>query len=62
MTLRNEGNAQDRLLPARSPPRAADVQLHDVRREGSVSRMRLMSDTLVVPSGATMTMSPVACT
>jgi periplasmic copper chaperone A len=57
LTITNTGTAPDRLIAARSP--AADmVQLHEMKMDGSVMRMRELEHGLEIPAGATVTLAP----
>ena len=49
--------AGDRLLGARSPV-ASRVELHELRTEGDVKRMRELADGLALPAGQAVAMSP----
>ena len=52
----NSGNAPDRLLGGSSPA-AARVEVHEMRMDGNVMRMREMS-ALDVPAGVTVKLAP----
>ncbi|HYC64586.1 MAG TPA: copper chaperone PCu(A)C [Reyranellaceae bacterium] len=57
VTVTNKGAAADRLIAARSA--AADqVEIHEMKMEGSVMRMRELEKGLEVPAGATVTLMP----
>jgi copper(I)-binding protein len=56
LTIRNAGDSADRLLSASSPA-AASVQVHEMKMEGSVMRMREV-DGLDVPAHGSVTLSP----
>lgn len=57
LTLRNEGAAPDRLLAVRTGD-AARVEIHEMREENGVMRMRELTDGLALPAGATVTLAP----
>jgi copper(I)-binding protein len=57
LTITNTGTTADRLVSVRSP--AADaVQVHEMKMEGNVMRMREISGGLEIPPGATVTLAP----
>lgn len=47
----------DRLLSAESP-RAKRVEIHEMRTDGGMMRMRALSDGLPVPAGKTVELAP----
>lgn len=57
LTLRNSGDEPDRLLSIRSPA-AREVQIHEVRHEAGIARMRPLSDALPIAADSTVTMRP----
>ena len=57
MTIVNAGKADDRLVSASSPA-AAEVQIHDMKMEEGVMRMRQLADGLAVPAGARVELKP----
>lgn len=57
LTLRNTGNAPDRLLAIRSPV-AREVQMHEVRHEAGIARMRPLPDALPISADSTVTLQP----
>jgi hypothetical protein len=57
MTIVNAGKADDRLVSATSPV-AAEVQIHDMKMEDGVMRMRQLADGLAVPAGARVELKP----
>jgi periplasmic copper chaperone A len=57
LAVRNDGDSQDRLLSIYSPA-AREVQIHEVRHEDGISRMRQLSDALPLAAGTTLTMQP----
>ena len=57
MTIVNAGKADDRLVSASSPV-AAEVQIHDMKMEEGVMRMRQLTGGLGVPAGARVELKP----
>jgi copper(I)-binding protein len=57
MTIVNAGKADDRLVSASSPV-AAEVQIHDMKMEEGVMRMRQLTGGLAVPAGARVELKP----
>mgnify|MGYP003336813699 CR=1 FL=1 len=58
LKITNTGTAPDRLVSASSPTAAAEVQIHEMKMEGSVMRMRELENGLEIPPGATVTLAP----
>ncbi len=57
LVIRNTGATADRLVSARSP--AADkAEVHEMKMEGSVMRMRELDHGLDIPAGGTVTLAP----
>ena len=56
-SLVNTGSEDDRLLSATSPV-SGDVQLHEMRIENNVARMRDLPDGIPLPAGQTVTLEP----
>jgi copper(I)-binding protein len=57
MTITNKGTVADRLVSARS--NASDkVEIHEMRMDGNVMRMRELSKGLEIPPGATVMLKP----
>ena len=57
VTITNNGATDDRLVSVGSP--AADVgQLHEMKMEGDVMKMRALPDGIVIPAGETVTLEP----
>ena len=57
MTITNKGTAADRLVSARSS--ASDkVEIHEMRMDGNVMRMRELEKGLEIPPGATVMLKP----
>ncbi|WP_345301942.1 copper chaperone PCu(A)C [Lysobacter hankyongensis] len=55
--MRNTGDADDRLVAIRSD--AADrVEIHEVRHENGMARMRPLKDGLPLPAGETVVLKP----
>lgn len=57
MTLRNAGPNGDRLVAVRSAS-AARVEIHEIRHEHGVARMRELAGGLPLPAGATVELAP----
>lgn len=57
LAVRNNGDSDDRLLSVVSPA-AREVQIHEVRHEGGVARMRPLPEGLPVAAGAIIKMQP----
>lgn len=57
ITVRNDGDSPDRLLSVRTPA-AREVQLHEVRHEGGIARMRMLDQPLAIPANGTVTLAP----
>lgn len=57
LTLRNTGQADDRLLSATSPD-AGKVEIHEMRMDGGVMRMRRIDDGLPIAVGGTLALAP----
>ena len=57
LTLHNGTSADDRLLAVESDA-AQHVEIHEMRDEGGVARMREMVDGLPLPAGATAELKP----
>jgi copper(I)-binding protein len=57
LTLTNKGDTPDRLIAVRSP--AADrVQVHEMKMDGNIMRMRELEHGLEIPAGGTVTLAP----
>lgn len=56
-SLVNTGSEDDRLLSATSPV-SGDVQLHEMKIENNVARMRDLPDGIPLPAGQTVTLEP----
>lgn len=57
LTITNKGTTPDRLIAARSPV-SLKAEVHEMRMEGSVMRMREIEKGLEIPPGATVTLKP----
>ncbi|KAF1687235.1 hypothetical protein B1992_04430 [Pseudoxanthomonas broegbernensis] len=57
LTVRNRGAADERLVAVESEA-AQSVEIHEVRHEGEVARMRRMEAGLPVPAGQTVVLEP----
>ena len=57
LTVTNNGAAADRLIAARSPA-AEQVQIHEMKMDGNVMRMRELEKGLEIPPGATVMLKP----
>ena len=57
LRITNTGTTADRLIAARSP--AADkVEIHEVKMDGNVMRMRELDKGIEIPPGATVELKP----
>ena len=57
LTVVNKGTAPDRLLAVQSP--AADkVQIHEMKMDGTVMRMRELDNGVALPPGQTVELKP----
>jgi copper(I)-binding protein len=57
LSLKNTGTTPDRLLSASSPV-AASIQIHEMKMEGNVMRMRELDGPLEIKPGETVTLAP----
>ena len=57
MSIRNGGGLDDRLLSVRSDA-AERVEIHEVRHEDGVARMRELADGLALPVGESVELAP----
>jgi copper(I)-binding protein len=57
LKITNTGTAPDRLVSASSPA-AEMVQVHEMKMDGSVMRMREVEKGLEIPAGGTVTLAP----
>ena len=57
LTVTNTGTTPDRLVSAKSPA-AGSVQVHEMKMDGNVMRMREVDGGLAIAPGATVTLAP----
>jgi copper(I)-binding protein len=57
MTITNTGDSDDRLVAA-SSPRAAAVQIHEMKMDNDVMIMREIAGGLAIPAGRTIELKP----
>jgi len=57
MTITNKGTTADRLIAARSPA-SLKVEIHEMKMDGQVMRMRELEKGLEIPAGATVMLKP----
>jgi periplasmic copper chaperone A len=57
LTVTNPGAQDDHLVSA-SSPRAAHVEIHDMKMEGDMMTMHSMDEGLVVPAGKSAALKP----
>lgn len=57
LTITNTGTTPDRLVSARSAA-AGMVQIHEMKMDGNVMRMRELEHGLEIPPGKTVTLAP----
>ncbi len=57
MTITNKGSAPDRLVSIESPA-AAKADIHEMKMDGSVMRMRADDGGLALPPGQTVVLKP----
>ena len=57
VTITNKGTTPDRLIAARSAA-SAKVEIHEMKMDGNVMRMRELDKGLEIPPGATVTLAP----
>jgi len=57
LTVHNTGSTPDRLVSVSSPA-ANLIQIHEMKMEGAVMRMRELDHGMEIPAGATVTLSP----
>lgn len=57
LTITNTGTTPDRLIAVRTPV-ASSAQVHEMKMEGNVMRMREVDGGLAIPPGATVTLAP----
>src|SRR5918995_6530005 len=57
VTITNKGATGDRLIAARSAA-SAKVEIHEMKMDGNVMRMRELDKGLEIPPGSTVTLKP----
>ena len=57
LTVTNKGATPDKLISAKSAA-AETVQIHEMKMDGNVMRMRELDKGLEIPPGATVTLKP----
>lgn len=57
VTIHNGGGNDDRLVSVKSSD-AAKVELHEMKMEGDIMKMRELKEGIAVPAGATVSLSP----
>ena len=57
LTVTNTGTTADRLVSATSPA-AGQVQVHEMKMDGTIMRMREVENGLEIPPGATVALAP----
>jgi len=57
LTITNGGDEDDRLVAASSPI-AGRVEIHEMKMDGDVMRMRPLADGLPIPAGQTVVLKP----
>jgi copper(I)-binding protein len=57
LTITNKGATADKLVAVRSPAAGA-TQVHEMKMEGNVMRMRELEGGLAIPPGGTVTLAP----
>ena len=57
LTVTNTGTTADRLVSVSSPA-AAQVQVHEMKMDGTIMRMRELENGLEIPPGATVALAP----
>ena len=57
LTITNKGTAADRLIAVRSPT-AGKVELHEMKMEGNIMRMRELEKGIEIPPGGTVELKP----
>jgi len=57
LTIRNTGTTPDRLIAARSAASGL-VQMHEMKMDGDVMRMRELDNGIEIPAGGTVTLAP----
>ena len=57
LTVANTGMTADRLVSVTSPA-AGQVQIHEMKMDGTIMRMRELENGLEIPTGATVALAP----
>ncbi len=57
LSITNKGTTPDRLIAARSPV-SLKVEVHEMKMDGNVMRMREVDGGIEIPPGATVTLKP----
>lgn len=57
LSIRNTGDADDRLTEA-SSPNAGSVEIHEMSMQGQIMKMRKLDAGLAIPAGQTVTLAP----
>lgn len=57
LTVTNTGTTPDRLVTVQSPA-AGLIQIHEMKMDGNVMRMRELDHGMEIPAGATVTLAP----
>jgi len=57
LTVNNTGTTADRLVSATSPA-AGQIQIHEMKMDGTIMRMRELENGLEIPPGATVALAP----
>ena len=57
LKLTNKGTAPDRLIAVRSAA-AGKAEIHEMKMDGNIMRMRELEKGLEIPAGATVTLAP----
>ena len=57
LTLTNKGDVPDRLVAIESPA-AQQTEIHEMKMEGAVMRMRALENGVVLPPGRTVELKP----
>jgi copper(I)-binding protein len=57
ITIHNGGSSDDKLISVTSSA-AGKVELHEMKMDGDVMKMREVKEGIAIPAGATMTLSP----
>ena len=57
LTITNKGTTPDRLIAVRSPA-SSKVELHEMKMDGNIMRMREIEKGIEIPPGATVELKP----